>query len=101
MQHKDDMEDDPVLVKYAGVGALAEAREMCREKGERWTSEVRYELIDQHVSMAIADGCTRKQAISYAMERFRVVERTVETALAFMDRKGRAPRRVSDGLEDF
>jgi hypothetical protein len=93
--------DDPVLVKYAGLGALAEAREQLGQLDRDSRAKLRHELIDQHVSMAMADGCTRQRAIGYAMKRFGVSERTVETAIAFMDEKGRAPRAPDDGLEDF
>jgi hypothetical protein len=85
-----DQNDDPVLVKYAGIGALAEAREQIGNLDRDAQAELRYELIDQHVSMAMDDGCTRKQAISYAMECFCVGIRTVETALAEMEKRREA-----------
>jgi phage I-like protein len=83
----DDPSDDPVLARYAGIGALAEAREQLGALSKEDRAKLKHELIDQHVSMAMHDGRTRKQAISFARECFRVSERTVETALAFM--KGR------------
>jgi hypothetical protein len=78
--------DDPVLVKYAGTGALAEARNQI-PKFDRDAANLRYELIDQHVSMAMKDGYSRDDAKYYARERFGVEDRTVETALAYMKQK--------------
>jgi hypothetical protein len=93
--------NDPVLLRYARQGALAEARDQIAKLDRGARAKLTYEFIDQHVSMAMADGCTRKQAISFAMERFGVSERTVEKAIAYMDERGRAPRADRDGLEDF
>src|SRR5262249_27248893 len=94
--------DDPVLQKYASKGALAEAREQIENLDRDAQAELRYELIDQHVSIAMKNGCSRKSAIYYAMERFGVHERTVETALAYMNERGRAPPHpLDDGRNDL
>jgi hypothetical protein len=79
-----DPKDDPVLVKYAGIGALTTAGEQIDSLDRDAQANLRYELIDQHVSMAMKDGCSRNDAIGYAMERFGVSSRTVETALDYM-----------------
>jgi hypothetical protein len=91
-QNDDPATDDPVLVKYAGKGALVEAREQIGNLNRDALAKLKYELIDQHVSMAMADGRTRKQAMSYAVERFNLGEkgRTVETALDDMKQKREA-----------
>jgi hypothetical protein len=82
-----DPADDPVLVKYAGIGALADAGEQIGNLDKDVRAKLRYELIDQHVSMAMKDGCSRNDAIDYAMKRFGVSARTVETALDYMQQE--------------
>jgi hypothetical protein len=83
-----DPKDDPVLVKLAGKGAVAEADEQLSKLNSDALAKVRYELIDQHVSMAMRDGCSRNEAIAYAMERFGIKSpSTVETALAYVKEK--------------
>src|SRR6516225_10305025 len=90
-QRIDHLENDKrvlekLLVKYAGKGALAEA---CKQipKFDRDAANLRFELIDQHVTMAREGGCSRSDAIRYAMERFKVGRSTVENALDYMEQK--------------
>jgi hypothetical protein len=82
---------EKLLVKYAGKGALAETRGELLKRAETDSdalANLRYELIDQHVAMAMKDGCSRNDAIGYAMERFGISSKsTVETALKFMRQK--------------
>jgi hypothetical protein len=82
--------DSTTLDELAGIGALAKARKQI-PKLDKDAANLRYELIDQHVSMAMRDGCSRNDAIAYAMERFRIrSSTTVETALAYMRQKRKA-----------
>jgi hypothetical protein len=97
----DDSNNDPVLSKYASKGALAEAREQIEQLDRDARAKLNYELIDQHIQMAMKDGCTRKQAISFAMERFGVSERTVETAIAHISEDRPSPHPLDDGQHDF
>ena len=100
--------DDPVLVRYAGVGAVAEARQQCRVSGKRFCAEVLYELIDKHVATYLADPPdptdatptprTRQWAIHWATEALKVSPRTVETALAFMKEKREAKEVHAEAL---
>jgi hypothetical protein len=86
-----DSKDDPVLVKLAGIGALAKGREQIESLDQGAVADLRYELIDQHVSMAMKDGCSRNDAIGFAMERFKIRSpSTIETALAYMKEKREA-----------
>jgi hypothetical protein len=92
----DDPTDDPVLLKYARIGALAEARETFRQKGKHWRATIQYELIDKYVATCLSDRRvekskrTRQKAIGYVMKFYKVSERTVETALDEMKKKREA-----------
>ena len=93
MQHICDMasdSDDEVLRRFAWKGALADAQEQIAKLDDDARAKLRYELIDQHASMAMKDGCSRGAAIRFAMKRFGVKERTVETALKYMKQKREA-----------
>jgi len=89
-----DPKDDPAwqefLRKYAWKGLLAEAREQIGSLDRDAQAELRYELIDQHASIAMEGGCSRNRAIHFAMKRFGVGERTVETALKYMKQRRKA-----------
>jgi hypothetical protein len=76
--------DDPVLVKLAGIGALAKGLEQLESLDGEALANLRYELIDQHVAMAMRDGCSREEAIGYARGRFGIGKRTVETAIDYV-----------------
>ena len=61
-----DPKDDPAwqefLRKYAWKGLLAEAREQIGSLDRDAQAELRYELIDQHASIAMEGGCSRYEA---------------------------------------
>jgi hypothetical protein len=96
-----DPKDDPVLVKYAGVGALAEAREQLDQLDRDALAELDYELIDKmfttYMITAPEKDRTRKKAIEAVRKAYTpaistgpISVRKVEMALAEMEKKRQA-----------
>jgi len=91
-----DPKDDPVLVKYAGIGALAEAREQLQQLDRDARAKLDYELIDKmfatYLDTAPEKDRTRQKALAAVASAHRppISERKVEMALEYMKQKREA-----------